>query len=138
MKIGMVKVLYLYLATLLGLLLLAIGSINLLSLGLRTYVFTQADREYISNFRELPVAPVERMEQLSTDADSGAELTDAERHLLRQAIMRYKEQQKEQESVDPLTARRHRELSTSLSMILVGLPLYLYHWGLIRKDKKHV
>ncbi len=29
---------------------------------------------------------------------------------------------------------RQRELSSSLSMILVGIPLYLYHWKTIQKD----
>jgi len=30
--------------------------------------------------------------------------------------------------------QRRRQLSTSLSMILVGVPLYLYHWKTIKKE----
>lgn len=32
--------------------------------------------------------------------------------------------------------QRQRELSGSLSMIIVGLPLYLYHWNIIKKENK--
>jgi hypothetical protein len=31
---------------------------------------------------------------------------------------------------------RQREISGSLAMILVGLPLYLYHWRMIQKEDK--
>lgn len=31
---------------------------------------------------------------------------------------------------------RQRELSNSLAMIVVGLPLYLYHWAIIRKENR--
>ena len=39
--------------------------------------------------------------------------------------------------VNPATSRRHRDASSSLSMILVGLPLYFYHWRIIAKDSKN-
>ena len=32
--------------------------------------------------------------------------------------------------------QRQRELSGSLAMIAVGLPLYLYHWKTIQKENK--
>ncbi len=38
--------------------------------------------------------------------------------------------------VDPVTARRHRDASTNLALILAGLPLYIYHWGVIRREAK--
>jgi len=31
---------------------------------------------------------------------------------------------------------RQREISSSLAMIIVGAPLYLYHWKAIQKDNK--
>jgi hypothetical protein len=35
--------------------------------------------------------------------------------------------------IDPVTVRRHREASQSVDFILIGLPLYLWHWLIIRK-----
>ena len=31
--------------------------------------------------------------------------------------------------------QRKRQLSTSLSMILIGVPVYLYHWKTIKKEQ---
>jgi len=32
--------------------------------------------------------------------------------------------------------QRQRELSSSLSMLIIGAPLYFYHWNLIKKEGK--
>lgn len=32
--------------------------------------------------------------------------------------------------------QRQRELSNTLSMLIIGTPLYLYHWNLIKKEGK--
>ena len=43
-------------------------------------------------------------------------------------------------SVEPevsyVTAKRHRDASLNLSLILIGLPLYIYHWRTIKKETK--
>lgn len=35
------------------------------------------------------------------------------------------------------TRQRERELSGSLAMMAVGLPLYLYHWKTIQRENKN-
>lgn len=35
-----------------------------------------------------------------------------------------------------LSNQRQRQLSDSLSMIVIGAPLYLYHWKTIQKEGK--
>ena len=37
---------------------------------------------------------------------------------------------------DYVTQSRHRNASESLALILVGIPLYLYHWNIIKKESK--
>jgi len=44
------------------------------------------------------------------------------------------DQQKQQE--DEAANQRKRNLSNSLAMILIGTPLYLYHWKTIKKENK--
>ncbi len=39
--------------------------------------------------------------------------------------------------VSYVTVRRHRDASLNLSLILIGLPLYLYHWRTIKKETKN-
>jgi hypothetical protein len=46
----------------------------------------------------------------------------------------YEEWREHRESIDPVIARRLREAARNLSFIIVGLPLYVYHWRLIRRD----
>ncbi len=38
--------------------------------------------------------------------------------------------------VSYVTAKRHEDASLNLSLILIGLPLYLYHWRTIKKETK--
>lgn len=45
---------------------------------------------------------------------------------------------REQEVLERLNSQRQREmeLASAISMIVVGLPLYLYHWKLILNEQK--
>jgi hypothetical protein len=124
-----IRTVYLYLFALLGLIFLSIGGIRLLDMGLRTYIFRQADA--FDRIREVPPIPPTarlRTEQLADDA----ELTAEERQQVRAWLDDYRSWQERQDALDPVMARRHREAAGSLAMILVGLPLYLYHWRRIR------
>ncbi len=42
-----------------------------------------------------------------------------------------------QEQEKELVRQRQREFSGSLAMIVVGLPLYLYHWKMIQKEQNN-
>lgn len=100
------RLLYLYLFSFVGLLITVIGSIQILDLGLKTYVFKVSEYTY---YAEPMIA--ENKFAIST-----------EEARLRNTL--------EQEN------QRKRQLSTSLSMILVGVPLYLYHWKTIKRENK--
>jgi hypothetical protein len=125
-----VRTLYLYLFALLGLVFLSIGAIRLLDMGLRTFVFRAADRQE-RLYDAPPMAPMR--ERLAVAAESG-ELTAEERQQIRQLLEEYRQWEERRSGIDPVQARRHREAAGSLAMILVGLPLYLYHWRRIRVE----
>ena len=99
-----IRFLYLYLFSFVGLLITVIGSIQIIDLGLKTYVFKVSEYSYYPE----PVAV------------GGKPTISAEEMTKRNEI--------EQSN------QRRRQLSTSLSMILVGVPLYLYHWKTIKKE----
>ena len=104
-----IKLLYLYLFSFIGLLVVVIGSIRLVDLGLKVYVFKGADEYGISY-------PVMEPTKIATD--------DA-----RIQIEAVKNQKIE------TVRNRQREFSGAIAMVLVGLPLYLYHWKKIQSQK---
>ena len=100
-----IRLLYLYLFSFVGLLITIIGSIQLIDLGIKTYVFKVSEYTYYSD----PM--VEEKAKISSE----------------EMEKRNKQEQANQQK---------RQLSTSLSMILIGVPLYLYHWKTIKKENK--
>jgi len=134
-KHSIIRTIYLYLFALVGLALLITGFVRFIDMGLKAYVFTKAEepekiqqqRYYYST--PIPVAKLEEYQE-------GDELTEGERATLKSLIANYKKWEEEEAKIDYLTSRRQREASGNLSMILVGLPLYLYHWRLIRKETR--
>ncbi len=134
-KHSLVRTIYLYLFSLVGLTLLIIGTVRFLDMGLKAFIFTKAEepeklqREY---YYGSPV-PVVRLEQYQ----ESEELTEEETTTLKAWLADYKEWQEKEGKIDYLVSKRQREASTNLAMLLVGLPLYLYHWGVIRKETKN-
>ncbi len=133
-KHGLVRTIYLYLFALVGLALLVVGVVRFLDMGLKVFVFTHADdpekiqRNYYYSF---PI-PVEKLQS----SDIATILTDDEELVLKNFLENYKKWQEEEAKIDYLGSKRQKEASTNLALILVGLPLYLYHWRTIRKDIK--
>lgn len=99
-----IRLLYLYLFSFVGLFISVLGGIQLVDLGLKTYVFRVEERIYY----EQPLT--ESQSKLSTK-----ELEERNQHQAQN--------------------ERKRDLSNSLAMVAVGVPLYLYHWQTIKKEK---
>lgn len=100
------RLLYLYLFSFVGLLIVVIGSIQMVNLGLKTFIFKDVDKYEI-----YPSYPIKGEEQVeSPEVISARQDREA-------------------------TRQRQRDLINSVSMIVVGLPLYIYHWKLIAKEK---
>jgi len=130
----LVRTIYLYLFALVGLALLISGSVRFVNMGLKAFVFTKAEQDMKMDYMR-PMSPpmsVEKVEQ----AEEGAELSESERAQIRNWLEDYEQWEEEIEGVDYLTSRRHRDAATNTSLILVGLPLYLYHWFIIKRETK--
>jgi hypothetical protein len=107
-----IRLLYLYLFSAIGLLIGIIGIIRIVDLGIKIYVFNNADRYTISRPVMAPdmpkSAPISAIDEAQMMADQELEQTRS----------------------------RQREVASSIAMILVGLPLYFYHWRLIKKEAR--
>ena len=130
-KHSLVRTIYLYLFALLGLVLLTIGSVRFVDMGLKTFVFTKADdqQRYYESAMPMPYQ-LQRVEKLADDE----ELTDTEKEQIKLWLADYEKAKEKKENIDPVIARRHRDASMNLALILIGLPLYLFHWRIIRKE----
>ena len=107
----LVRSIYLYLFSLIGLVIVVIGLVNLVDLGLKALVFKNADQSivYPSYPATASSTPAEKS-QYTAEQEAAAE--------------------KQEES------QRERAASNALAMIIVGTPLFLYHWKTIQKDKR--
>jgi hypothetical protein len=100
------RLLYLYLFSFVGLLIVVIGSIQLVNLGLKLTIFKDVD------YYEIYSAP-----KMAGEVQEPIEIQQAR-------------QRKDVER------QRQREFITAFSMLVVGAPLYLYHWNTIKRENK--
>ncbi len=126
-----VRTVYLYVATLVGLGLLISGGVQAFELLLKATVLTQADAEDQLYARQ-PPAPY--MLDSVRDLEASNELTPDQMALVAQWLDDYQRWTEQQAKLDVTAARRDRQAATALALILVGLPVYLYHWLTIRRE----
>jgi hypothetical protein len=109
-KSELIKNIYLYTFSAVGLILLIVGSVKILDLGLKSFVFKNADVYY--------------MPKISYENNLDLNEEKIQREL--------EEQNKAQEIAR--RAEREKTMSNSLALIIVGLPLFLYHWKKIKDN----
>lgn len=103
-----IRTIYLYLFSFVGLLTVVIGAVRMVDLGLKVFVFRDADRYEYS---------------VSVPVDGKTDDVMSEQAIREQVI---REQRR----------NRQREFSGAFAMLAVGLPLYLYHWKTIQKENR--
>ncbi len=107
-----IKKAYLYLVSLISLVILIIAGIMLINMALKTWVFPKADQDIYYS------AP---MPSTCVDAnDLNCKPLSKEE---------YDKQQREQRS-----AQKQRDAAQALAMIIVATPVFYYHWKLARKE----
>lgn len=102
---------YLYLVSLISLVILVIASIILINLALKTWVFPKADQNYYA------YCPT-----IAEKAPDG------------EVISQPRECTDEQYARDQRTAQKQRDAAQALAMIIVAAPVFYYHWKLARKE----
>jgi hypothetical protein len=109
---------YLYIFATVGLIIVITGSISLINLGLKVFVFKNADSYPIYIERRIPsVVPGEDQE-----------LSDEE---IKQRQAEEEERQAKQRRAD-----RERQAAQAIAQLIVGIPLFAYHWGRILKERQ--
>jgi len=137
-----IRTIYLYLFALVGLGMLVIGSSMIINLGLKAWIFTKADQQ--ENFVTRPVAltldkELESVESLESCSDK-CELNETQKKQISAWLTDYEEWQEQEKNRDPdfyAQRSRQRQAATAISLILIGLPLWLFHWATIKRDMKN-
>lgn len=110
MQLPWIKKAYLYLVSLVSIIIMVIGAIMLINIALKAYVFTKADDvryTYCSSVTSTPEGkPIEQP----------LECTD------------------KNYANDKRSAQRQSEAAQALAMILVASPVFYYHWKLARQE----
>ena len=106
----LIRTLYLYLFSLIGLVVVVMGLVQLVDLGLKVFVFKKADQVLIYPER-FPVPAVKTLPDQTTE-----ELTLEEQEKIQKEQLEYQTKQRE--------ADRERNAANALAMILVGTPLF--------------
>lgn len=135
-KFSLVKILYLYLFSAIGLIIFIIGSVDLINLGLKTYVFTYAEKSAWETYHPQPPLPFFSPNLTPEKLDEKiCNLSDEEKNFLRQWMADYQNWQTQYKNINYALAEKQKKLSLDLAMIIVGLPLYIYHWLIVKKEK---
>lgn len=141
MKNPIIRTIYLYLFALVGLAMLVVGLSMIINLGLKTWIFTQADKMDNYNNQPMPLylsSDIKVAQEVKVCADK-CELTQTQKEQVDSWLTNYEEWKNSEKNRDPnfyQKQNRQRQAATAISLILVGLPLWLFHWGVIKKDNK--
>ena len=142
MKNPIIRTIYLYLFALVGLGMLVIGCSMIINLGLKTWIFTKADLQdnYIGRPATLYLKDpdLQSVEELKICSDK-CELTKTQKEQINNWLVDYKSWQEKEKNQDPnefIIRNRQRQASTAISLILIGFPLWIFHWFTIKKDVK--
>lgn len=135
-KHSLIRAIYLYLFALIGLALLIIGSVKFVDMGLKAFVFTKAEESQevrqMYKYYSVPPISIDKVEEYQEEV----ELSTEEKAALKQWVIDYEKWQEAEAKIDYLASQRQEEASNNLAFILIGLPLYLFHWRIIRRETK--
>lgn len=122
-KVALIKNIYLYLVSFVALMMVVFSLADAINIALRTYIFTKADNNYYS----YPVAPCPVAAPTDVTSTNKIDKAAAENCLSKA--------EQDKQNADNIAAQRQRDLVRDLSMIVVGIPLFAYHWQLARRKE---
>lgn len=122
-RVAIIKNIYFYLVSFVALMMVVFSLADLINTALRTWIFTKAD--YYDYSYTVPACdPL-----ASKTMDTSTPKLSAEECAALQA-------QNEKRQQDSQESQRQRDMVRDISMIVVGLPVFVFHWLAIRKREQ--
>lgn len=128
-KAKLIRTIYLYLASLISLIFVAVGTGNFINLGLKVYVFPKAEKGGYSRCNEQP--PVYALDK---NAMAGVATPD-QKTQLENLLRDYEDWKKRNTGAECYSQERQNTAVNALTMMIVALPIFLFHWRIIKKEK---
>lgn len=125
-----IKSIYFYLVSFVALMMVVFSTADLINTALRTWVFTKADDFNYGGGRascETIVGPV---------ADPKATNTPTREQMIKDCEAQNKLSEEQQKA--SRVAQRQNSIVRDISMIVVGIPLFLVHWRIVRRKDENL
>lgn len=120
-----IKSIYFYLVSFVALMMVVFSTADMINIALKTWVFTQADKDMYAYPRAVCEVPTTPTDPKTVPAMSKA---DCEKQ--------NEENIKQQEA--SRIAQKQRDVVRDISMIVVGIPLFLIHWRILRSKEENL
>jgi hypothetical protein len=128
-KTKLIRTIYLYVAALVSLIFVAVGTGTILNTVLRAYVFPKAEKGGYSKCNTEPtICNFPEAQKNNATENQKAELD--------KIINDYQKWKNENTGKECYSAERQRSVVDALTMLIIALPICLFHWKLIRKNKE--
>ncbi len=120
-KTQIIKIIYFYMVSLIALMMVVFSTADLINLGLKTWVFPKAS---LNEWREPPCS-------IMITKDPMIDQTD---EMYQQRIQQCEASRMDEN--EAIIIRNQQSAVHDISFLAVGIPLFLYHWLTIRREKQ--
>jgi hypothetical protein len=128
-KVRLIRTIYLYLAALVSLIFVAVGTGNLINTGLKYFFFPKAEKGGYSQCSQQP--PVYALDKTALQS-----VATSDQKIQLDNLLRDYEQWKAQNTGEECySAQRQANVVDSLTMMIIAWPILLIHWKIIKKEK---
>ncbi len=136
-KKNIIRNIYLYLVTLIGLIMVVIPAVDLIKITLESTLFPlAAEDEYYDRGPE-PYMLKTNIDPNSTEPVTTVTLNESDQQLFENWKENYRRwEERENDTEKRMAIRRQRALVRDISTLIVGLALFLSHGSIIRKKHK--
>lgn len=105
---------YLYLVSIISLVIMVVGAIMLINLGLKTWVFTKADQDFYAQpcYSAKPAAVGQTAPACTPEEEARSK----------------------QMQMDTRAAQKQRDAAQAVAMLIVAAPVWFFHWRLAKRE----
>lgn len=134
-----IKSLYMYIVLLAGLFMMVIPAIDLVKMGLETWVFPLASQDEY-NYRYYAPEPYMVKDRIVNETSAtevgDLKLTEDEKLALERWKTQFEEWEEKDKNKDHVAIQRQRNIVRDISVLLGGIVLFFSHGYALRKSKK--
>ena len=129
-KVKLIRTIYLYLAALVSLIFVAVGTGNLINTAMKFYFFPKAEKGGFSRCNQTP--PV-----YSLDKNAYAGVATQDQKIQLENLLRDYETWKAENTGDECYSQeRQNNIVNALTMMIVAIPIFALHWRIIKREKE--